>query len=75
MSRGDLEGAINEIIFYALFSFLSKMMKELQRVAYLKVGQVAFVEISEHTFTHVLTLSFQWHLKKKMGTVMRAMNR
>ena len=35
----------------------------------------AFVEIAEYTYNHVQGLSMQWHLKKKMGNVIRSMDR
>jgi ABC-type transport system involved in Fe-S cluster assembly fused permease/ATPase subunit len=39
------------------------------------VKQHAFAEMSETTFRHLLGLSLDWHLKKKMGEVIRVMDR
>lgn len=44
-------------------------------MVYLKVKQTAYVEIAEETFRHLHTLSLEWHLKKKMGNVLRSMDR
>ena len=40
-----------------------------------QVGQAAFVDLSEDTFEHVHTLSLQWHLTKKLGAVVRVIDR
>lgn len=37
--------------------------------------QQAYIEIAEQSFAHLHTLSLQWHLKKKMGNVVRSMDR
>ena len=37
--------------------------------------QVAYAEICSTTFNHLLNLSLHWHLKKKIGVVIRAMDR
>lgn len=37
----------------------------------LQVKQVAYAEISSYTFEHLLNLSLSWHLKKKIGQVIR----
>jgi len=39
------------------------------------VKQQAYIEIAEQSFAHLHTLSLQWHLKKKMGNVVRSMDR
>jgi ATP-binding cassette, subfamily B, heavy metal transporter len=39
------------------------------------VKQQAYIEIAEQTFGHLHSLSLQWHLKKKMGNVIRSMDR
>ena len=40
-----------------------------------RVKQQAYIEIAEQSFAHLHTLSLQWHLKKKMGNVVRSMDR
>lgn len=47
----------------------------MQSVVYLRVQQVAFIEISQTTFAHMHNLSLDWHLRKKMGDVLRSLDR
>lgn len=42
---------------------------------YLKVAQAAFVQLSEAAFGHLHSLSLDWHLRKKLGEVLRSMDR
>lgn len=42
---------------------------------YLRVGQAAFVQLSEVSFNHLHSLSLDWHLRKKLGEVIRSMDR
>ena len=49
--------------------------QECQSLVYLEVKKVAYAEISSYTFEHLLNLSLSWHLKKKIGQVIRAMDR
>jgi len=63
------------IIVYCLFQFLNSGLKQLQNAIYLRVKQEAFVQIAQFTFRHLHSLSLNWHLKKKMGNVLRAMDR
>ena len=60
---------------YALLDFLGSAFKEGQSLIYLKVAQAAFVQLSETTFAHVHNLSLDWHLRKKLGEVIRSMDR
>jgi ABC-type transport system involved in Fe-S cluster assembly fused permease/ATPase subunit len=39
------------------------------------VKKVAYGEITSSVFEHLLNLSLQWHLKKKIGQVIRSMDR
>lgn len=63
------------VAIFAGLKLASSALQELQRVAYLKVGQIAFVEVSETTFRHLHSLSLDWHLKKKLGKVLRSLDR
>jgi len=67
--------AIQNSIYYVILSFFSKLFKEGQSLLYLKVAQAAFIQLSEKTFHHIHTLSLDWHLKKKLGDVIRSMDR
>ena len=62
-------------IAYATIQFFGSTFKEGQSLIYLKVAQAAFVQLSETTFTHLHTLSLDWHLRKKLGEVIRSMDR
>jgi ABC-type transport system involved in Fe-S cluster assembly fused permease/ATPase subunit len=66
---------VMNLIWYAFFIFLSKALKELQSVIYIRVQQAAYVEIAEHTFAHLHSLSLDWHLRKKTGNVVRSLDR
>eukprot|EP00667_Euglena_gracilis_P000795 EG_transcript_795 len=63
------------IAIFSGLSLLSKGSKELQTLVYLKVKQTAFAQVSVLSFAHVHSLSLEWHLKKKMGQVLRSMDR
>ena len=64
-----------EIALYASLKFLSVGLQQLQKIVYLGVKQHAFSEIATTTFRHLHTLSLDWHLQKKMGQVLRIMDR
>jgi len=66
--------AIN-LLAYAFLRFVSQACKEAQALVYIKVQQAAYVEISDTTFAHLHNLSLDWHLRKKMGNVVRSMDR
>ncbi|CAJ1411230.1 unnamed protein product [Effrenium voratum] len=50
-------------------------MAEAQSLVYIKVQQAAYIEIADNTFAHLHSLSLDWHLRKKMGNVIRSMDR
>jgi ABC-type transport system involved in Fe-S cluster assembly fused permease/ATPase subunit len=58
-----------------VIGFLGSTFREGQSLIYLKVAQAAFVQLSETTFVHLHTLSLDWHLSKKLGEVIRSMDR
>jgi len=60
---------------YATVQFLGSLFKEGQSLVYLRVAQAAFVQLSETTFVHLHKLSLDWHLRKKLGEVMRSLDR
>ena len=75
LTRGDYENAIRYSIFYALTQLASTTLKECQSLVYLRVAQAAFVQLSETAFNHLHSLSLDWHLRKKLGEVIRSMDR
>jgi len=72
---GDYHGAVVNSILYVTLTLFSKTFKECQSLVYLKVAQAAFVQLSKQTFTHLHELSLDWHLRKKLGDVLRSMDR
>lgn len=60
---------------YATVQFFASLFREGQSLVYLRVAQAAFVQLSETTFVHLHRLSLDWHLQKKLGEVMRSMDR
>lgn len=71
----DFSYVIWSIVFYSLCYFCGKGFNELQSLIYIKVQQTAYVELQIKTFTHIFNLPLEWHLKKKMGQVIRAIDR
>jgi ABC-type transport system involved in Fe-S cluster assembly fused permease/ATPase subunit len=67
--------SLNLIAFYCFLSFAPTAFSELQDNLYVKVWQTAYAEVAELAFSHMHSLSLEWHLKKKMGNVVRAMDR
>lgn len=66
---------VRNLVYYAFVIFLSKALKELQSLVYIKVQQAAYIEIAENTFVHLHSLSLDWHLRKKMGNVISSIDR
>ena len=60
---------------YALIGFMGSTFKESQSLIYLKVAQAAFIQLSEVAFAHLHSLSLDWHIQKKLGEVLRSMDR
>ncbi|KAL3757872.1 hypothetical protein ACHAWU_002792 [Discostella pseudostelligera] len=75
LTRGDYPNAIKYSCIYAVIQFSSTTLKEFQSLVYLHVAQAAFVELSEASFNHLHSLSLDWHLMKKLGEVIRSMDR
>ena len=75
LTRFDYETAIRYSIYYALMQLAASTFKECQSLVYLRVGQAAFVQLSELSFNHLHSLSLDWHLRKKLGEVIRSMDR
>lgn len=75
LSNLDYNETIRNTVIYVSFNFCGSFFKECQSLVYLKVAQAAFVQLSEVSFRHLHSLSLDWHLKKKLGEVMRSMDR
>jgi len=62
-------------ILYALIQFFSSSFREGQSIFYLKIEQAAFINLSTTVFAKLHSLSLDWHLRKKLGEVIRVMDR
>ena len=71
----DASDAIWYLGIFCILVFVSKGFKEMQSVVYLRVKQTAYIEIAEMTYIHLHSLSLDWHLTKRMGDVLRSMDR
>ncbi|KAL9181208.1 hypothetical protein ACHAXT_010013 [Thalassiosira profunda] len=75
LTRGEYEMAIRYSVYYSLTQLAASTLKECQSLVYLRVAQAAFVQLSEASFNHLHSLSLDWHLRKKLGEVIRSMDR
>jgi len=75
LANGHIYQTGINILLYCCFRFASSFFKEMQSVVYLKVKQQANIQLAELAFTHIHSLSLNWHLSKKMGNVIRSMDR
>lgn len=75
LGAGDFNLAMKALLYYILLKFSSSTFKELQSVIYVKVKQQANIQLQEMTFSHLHTLSLNWHLNKKTGSVIKSMDR
>lgn len=76
LSSGAPMGKIvKHVVIYASLLLSNKVCKELQALAYIRVKLIAGVQLKEKVFTHLLSLTIDWHQRKSMGTVVTAMER
>jgi hypothetical protein len=75
LAHQDYRSTIKYVIGYSVISLAGSTLKEGQSLVYLKVAQAAFVQLSETAFGHLHNLSLDWHLRKKLGEVLRSMDR
>jgi len=71
----DYRGCIENVIIFSVLQFVSAFLREAQSLVYLRVAQAAFVLLAELSFSHLHSLSLGWHLQKKLGEVIRSMDR
>jgi len=50
-------------------------LQEAQSLVYIRVQKAAYIEIADNTFVHLHGLSLNWHLTKRMGNLVRSMDR
>lgn len=75
LAHADYPLAIYYSFGYAVISWTGNALKEAQSLVYLKVAQAAYVQLAVAAFGHLHSLSLDWHLRKKMGLVLRSMSR
>ena len=73
--RRDLPACFSAVITFGVLRLLVSVFEELQRLVYLRVKEVAYLELATTTFKHLHELSLHWHVSKQSGVVMRAMDR
>lgn len=72
---GDWQAAAIGIILYNVLRLAQSVFKEFQSILYIRVNQQASIELQEYTFGHLHQLSFNWHVQKKTGNIVRVMDR
>ena len=75
LAKFDYPECAKNAIIFSVIQFCSTFLKECQSLVYLKVAQAAFIQLSEVAFYHLHSLSLDWHLRKKLGEVIRSMDR
>mmetsp|Transcript_4181 Transcript_4181/g.10849 ORF Transcript_4181/g.10849 Transcript_4181/m.10849 type:complete len:903 (-) Transcript_4181:1012-3720(-) len=75
LAHEDYQKCVYYSCSFAVVQFFGSLFKEGQNLVYLRVAQAAFVQLSEAVFVHLHRLSLDWHLRKKLGEVMRSMDR
>jgi ATP-binding cassette subfamily B protein len=73
--RGDAGAAASAILLYGVLRFGVSAFEEAQRLVYLRVKETAYHEIACRTFAHLHGLSLSWHISKRTGVVLRAVDR
>ncbi|TYZ66161.1 hypothetical protein PybrP1_005000, partial [[Pythium] brassicae (nom. inval.)] len=71
----DTARALGNLVAFTALVLVSKLFRELQSLIYLRVKQTAYVELATLTYEHVHSLSYDWHVRKKLGDVLRSMDR
>jgi ABC-type multidrug transport system fused ATPase/permease subunit len=72
---GRYGAAVHDLIIFSALKLSSQIFKEMQSILYIKVKQQASIQLQELAFSHLLSLSLNWHLSKKTGSVMKSMDR
>eukprot|EP00555_Chaetoceros_dichaeta_P002120 CAMPEP_0198252284 /NCGR_PEP_ID=MMETSP1447-20131203/2801_1 /TAXON_ID=420782 /ORGANISM="Chaetoceros dichaeta, Strain CCMP1751" /LENGTH=946 /DNA_ID=CAMNT_0043937469 /DNA_START=155 /DNA_END=2995 /DNA_ORIENTATION=- len=76
LSTGDGKfTATMHIAIYTILLLANKAFKEAQALSYIRVKLIAGVQLQTNVFSHLLTLSMDWHQRKSTGAVITAMQR
>lgn len=60
---------------YVALNYVAQQLTETQNCVYQEVRSSAYRTIASTIFTHLLSLSIDWHLKKRMGVALRVIDR
>ena len=71
--KGELP--VRAILMFTILRFVSSVCDESQRLLYLRVKEVAALELDCLSFEHLHNLSYAWHVGKRSGVVLQAMSR
>lgn len=63
------------IIVYGLLRFFSTSFDELRTICWASVSASQEKDIAAQTFEHIHSLTMEWHLSRKTGTILRSCSR
>lgn len=75
ISDRDLHNAAMQLIIYGVLQLVPQVLESAQDTVSSYVWMAAYREVAENAFSHVLHLDLHWHLTKKLGKVMRSIDR
>jgi ABC-type multidrug transport system fused ATPase/permease subunit len=75
LSLNDSTSAVNWLVLLVLSKLFAMVFTEMRYYVYNAAKRAAKKDTYEEAFSHVMRLSYDWHLKKKMGSVLRALDR
>jgi len=71
----DFRLALQHCGTYVALNYLAQQLTETQNCVYQEVRSSAYRTIASTIFAHLLSLSIDWHLKKRMGVALRVIDR
>jgi len=71
----DLQRAALYIGLYVGLNYAAQQLTETQNCIYQEVRSSAYRSIARKIFAHLMLLSIDWHLKKRMGVALRVIDR
>jgi len=75
MNAKPPESPYLNIVIFGTLALVPRVFEEIQDIVVSNVWRIAYIEVADRTFRHVHSLSLEWHLQKKMGHVIRYMDR
>lgn len=71
----DFKTALQQCGIYVGLNYAAQQLTETQNCVYQEVRSSAYRTIASTIFEHLLSLSIDWHLKKRMGVALRVIDR